>query len=116
MAADQSLAALFAAARIGHEAIYDLHSELVDRGLPSRESRSLLAESAEITLTDMPAVAARARRLEVRWQEQRVLDPTGASPTYEAVAAEVAHVEPMLRGRLDRLRRIAARLQELLDE
>jgi hypothetical protein len=77
---------------------------------------NLLAESARTTLTEVPEVAARARRLEARWQEQRVFDPAGAPATYEALATEVARVEPTLRERLDRLRRIAARLQEMLDE
>ena len=94
-----------AAVRIAHEAIYELHAELVARSAGEARRGELLAESARITLTEVPALTAQARQLAAAWHEQSLLDPARAEHTQRRLAAELEH--------LDRQREIARQLQEM---
>lgn len=108
---DEALAASF----IAHEAIFDMHRELVAGGQHRDTARELLAESAQITLEQLPRVTARARELNDRWGEKSVLDPRAAGETLTELEAEVERIEIELAAGLERLREIASRLRELLD-
>lgn len=108
---DEALRASF----IAHEAIFDMHRELVADGRHSDTAAEFLAESAEITLGRLPRITASTRELSDRLGEQSVLDPSAANETLAQLEAEVDRIEPELAVGLDRLREIASRLRELLD-
>lgn len=108
---DEALAASF----IAHEAIFDMHRELVGGGQHSDTASELLAESAQITLERLPEVTKEARQLSDRWSEQSVLDPSAADETLAELGAELDRIEPELAAGLKRLREIASRLGDLLD-
>ena len=112
----RELDSLFSTAAIGHEAISDIHRELVELGRSSRESRVLLDESAQITLSKMPAIAAEAHRLAAQWEDERVLNPEAAEVTLRDLSQEIERIEPELRKLLDRQQEIATRLRRMLDE
>jgi hypothetical protein len=109
------LDSLFSAALIAHEAIFEMSRELTSSGRAEENAAELLADSARITLTDLPTVAAGARDLAARWEEQCLLDPRAAEETADALAAEVARMEPELRGLMERQRQIAMQLRAMLD-
>jgi hypothetical protein len=98
----------FAAARIAHEAIWDLHHELVVSGSADERTRELLSEAARIAAVDMSDVSTEVRRLDALWSEQELLHPAAAANTLSALAAEVDRVEPQLaqlRARQDEIAR-----------
>lgn len=99
----------FAAARIAHEAIWDLHHELVTREGADKRTRELLCAAARIATVDMSHVSAQVRRLDALWSEQELLDPAAAADTLSALAAEVDRVEPQLA-------RLRARQDEIASE
>ncbi len=109
------LDALFSAAMIAHEAIFEMRRELIanDRGNP--EQAGLLEESAQIVTGKLPGLTARARRLSGKWTEQSLLDPEGAEETVGEIEAELAHLEPEVRSLLNRQHEIAARLRSMLE-
>jgi hypothetical protein len=99
-----------AAARIAHEAIWDLHRDLVVRGTADDRTRDLLGEAARIVTAEVPEVLTRVRHLDALWSEQELLDPPAAADTLRALMTEVDRVEPTL-GRLRaRHREVAAEL------
>jgi transposase len=100
---------------IAHEAIFDLHRKLASAGRDDPRTRDLLAESARIALQDLPELTAAARRLQVRWDEQSVLDPEHADRTLEAVRSELPRVEPEIRRLLGRQKAIARQLRSLIE-
>lgn len=106
----------FAAARIAHEAIWDLHRELVAAGRADERTRSLLAEAAQIAGVDMLGVATEIRRLDARWSEQELLDAAAAADTLRALGAEVDRVEPELARLRARQDELAAELLRLSNE
>lgn len=106
----------FAAARIAHEAIWDLHHELVSAGRADERTRSLLAEAAQIAGVDMPGVATEIRRLDARWSEQELLDAAAAADTLRALGDEVDRVEPELARLRTRQDELAAELLRLSNE
>lgn len=87
---------LFAAARIAHEVIWDLHRRLVVAGCADEDARDLLADVTRIATVDMPAAAAEVRRLATLWSEQHLLDPAAAVVTGRALAAEAQRAEALL--------------------
>lgn len=103
----------FAAARIAHEVIWDLHHELVVRGRADDHTRRLLDEAAQIVTIDMPKVATEIRRLDALWVEQDVLDPPAAALTLLTLVAEVDRVEPRLAGLRTRQNEVARELRRL---
>ena len=109
------LDSLFSAALIAHEAIFEMRRELVAGGQADATAAKLVAESARITLTDLPAIAAGPRDLAARWEEQSVLDPRTAERTAEALAAELDRIEPELKRLMERQRQIAVQLRSMLD-
>jgi hypothetical protein len=107
---------LFAAVRIAYEAIYNLHGELGRRGLLEALAEGLLAESAAITVTEVPKLTTEVRRLVRSWREQSVLDPGGAERTLHQLETELQRVEPGIRRLIDRQREIARELRSLGEE
>ncbi len=63
------LDALFSAAMIAHEAIFEMHRELIARDLGNAEQARLLEESAQIVTSKLPGLTATARRLSGEWSE-----------------------------------------------
>jgi len=106
----------FAAARIAHEAIWDLHHELVTTGRADERTRQLLNEAARITAVDMSDVATEVRRLDALWSEQELLDPAAAADTLRALGAEVDRVEPQLAWLRARQNELAMHLRRLVTE
>jgi predicted metal-dependent hydrolase len=68
----------FAAARIAHEYVSDLHRELVELDLANEHTRELMHESAAVTLERMPALADRMHGLEREWDEQETAGSCGS--------------------------------------
>jgi len=99
---------------IAHETIYELRSVLVGRHLATPMTDALLAESARITLDEIPAITASLRRLGTRWHEQRVLAPETADETAADLDRELARIQSSVQGWLDRQAAIGAELRAAL--
>jgi hypothetical protein len=102
----------FAAARIAHEYVFDLHRGLVELDAADHRTRELLDESAAVALERMPELTRRLRGLEREWAEQELLDPPAAERTIERLDGEVAELVPALAALRARQNQIVA---ELLD-
>jgi hypothetical protein len=102
----------FAAARIAHEYVFDLHRELVELDIADENTRELLHESASVALERMPELTRPLRGLEREWAEQELLDPPAAERTIERLDGEVAELVPALAALRARQNQIVA---ELLD-
>jgi hypothetical protein len=105
-AAIKRLDALFSAAMIAHEAIFEMRRELIanDRG-----------DAEQAGLLELPGLTARVRQLSGKWAEQSLLHPEGAEQTLGEVEAELEHIEPEVQSLLNRQREIAARLRSMLE-
>ncbi len=103
-------------ARLGHEAIWELHGDLVLRGRAGDDSRALLARSARIAAVDVPNVVREAQRLRARWFEQDLLDPPAAAMTLASLQAEVERIQPQLDFLMASQRRVAAVLRRVLED
>ena len=99
-----------AAARIAHEAIWDLHRELVASARADDRTRDLLGEAARIVTVDVPEALTQVRRLDALWSEQELLNPPAAADTLRALSVEVDRVEPQLARLRARHREVAAEL------
>jgi len=108
------LDSIFSASLIAHEAIFEMHRELVADQPSDRTIVDLLGESAQITVSRLPTAAAEARRLAARWDEQSVLEPDSADARLRDLEAELDRVVPELNALLDRQREIAFRLRSML--
>jgi hypothetical protein len=86
----------FAAARIAHEYVADLHRELVELDAAGDHTRELLRESAAVVFERMPELTSRLRGLEHKWAEQELLDPPAAERTIERLEVEFAKLIPAL--------------------
>jgi len=104
----------FAAARIAHEYVADLHRELVELDAAGEHTRKLLRESAAVVFERMPALASRLRGLEREWAEQELLDPPAAERTVERLEVELGELAPALVARRARQNQIAAELLDLV--
>lgn len=102
----------FAAARIAHEYVFDLHRELVELDAADHHTRELLHESAAVALERMPELALRLRCLEREWPKQELLDSRAAECTIDRLDGEVAELAPALAALRARQNQIVA---ELLD-
>lgn len=102
----------FAAARIAHEYVFDLHRELVELDAADGHTRELLHESATVALARMPELTSRLRGPEREWSEQELLDPPAAERTLERLNRDVAAFLPALVALRARQNQIVA---ELLD-
>lgn len=111
----RKLDSFFSASLIAHEAIFEMRRELVATGRGGREPTALLEESARVTVTDLPSITRRARRLAARWDEQGLLDPEVAGTTIHALAAKLDRIGPQVGSLLERQRQIAARLRSMVD-
>lgn len=109
------LDALFGAAMIAHEAIFEMRRELIANDRSNPEQAGLLEESAQIVTGKLPGLTARVRQLSGKWTEQSLLDPEGAEQTLGEVEAELEHIEPEVQSLLSRQREIAARLRSMLE-
>ena len=109
------LDALFSAAMIAHEAIFEMRRELIanDRGNP--EQARLLEESAQIVTGALPGLTVRVRQLSGKWAEENLLHPEAAETTLGEVAAELRRIEPEVQALLNRQREIAGRLRSMLE-
>ncbi len=113
-AAIKRLDALFSASMIAHEAIFEMCRELIAKGRGSAEQARLLEESARITASELPRLAATARELAARWTEQSLLDPDAAKATLREFEAELGRIEPEAQALLERQRQIAVALRAML--
>jgi hypothetical protein len=109
------LDALFSAAMIAHEAIFEMRRELIASDRGDAEQARLLEESAQIVTGKLPGLTARVRQLSGKWAEQSVLHPERAEETLAEVEAELEQVEPEVQSLLHRQREIAARLRLMLE-
>jgi hypothetical protein len=100
----------FAAARIAHEYISDLHRELVELDAADEHTRELLHEPVAVTLERMPTVTRRLRALEREWAEQELLDPLTADRTIRRLEDDLADVMPAIAELRARQNQIAAKL------
>jgi DUF1365 family protein len=107
---------LFEAARIAHEASFELHRRLVGLEADDDHTRSLLHESARLALDELPAVTDEARRLADRWREQSLLDPDAADERVQDLRVELDRLGPDLDGIRDRQREIARELRSRVGE
>jgi hypothetical protein len=114
-AAIKRLDALFSAAMIAHEAIFEMRRELIASDRGDAEQARLLEESAQIVTGKLPSLTVRVRQLSDRWAEQSLLHPEGAEETLAEVKAELERVEPRIQPLLSRQREIAARLRSMLE-
>ncbi len=99
---------------IAHETIYELRSAIVGRHGATPKTDALLAESARITLDEIPALTASLRRLGTKWHEQRVLAPEAANETAVELDRELERIQASVQARLDRQAAIAAELRAAL--
>lgn len=111
----ERLDSLFSPSLIAHEAIFDLHRELVSVGRDTERSHELLEEAARVILRQLPELAEQPRNLAIRWEEQNVLDPGAADETLHEFAGELERVEPQVACVRDRQREIAASLRSMLE-
>jgi hypothetical protein len=102
----------FAAARIAHEYVFDLHRELVELDAADNHTHELLRESSDVVLRWMPALTRGWRGLERRWAEQELLDPPAAERTVAVLEEKMAELTPALAALRDRQNEIAAELLE----
>ncbi|HEV3322235.1 MAG TPA: hypothetical protein VG147_08620 [Solirubrobacteraceae bacterium] len=102
----------FAAARIAHEYVFDLHRELVELDAADHHTRELLHEATVVVLDRMPELTRRLRGTEYEWAEQELLDPPAAKRSIERLDGEVAELVPALAALRARQNQIVA---ELLD-
>jgi hypothetical protein len=109
------LDALFSAAMIAHEAIFEMRRELIARDLSDAGQARLLEESAQIVTSKLPELTARARQLSGEWSEQNLLHPEGAEKTIAEIETELKRVEPEIRLLLNRQREIAGRIRSMLE-
>jgi hypothetical protein len=107
---------LFEAARIAHEASFELHRRLVSLEADDDHTRSLLHESARLALDELPAVTGQARRLADRWHEESLLDPDAADQRLQDLRAELDRLRPDLDRIRDRQREIALELRSRVRE
>ena len=106
----------FAAARIAHEYVFDLHRELTDLDAADDHTRDLLRESAAVALERMPGLTHRLRGLEREWAEQELLDPSAAERTVERLNSEVAVLVPALTALRARQNQIVADLVDRVSQ
>lgn len=101
-------------ARIGHQYAFSVHRQLVELDADGDHTRKLLAESAAITLQEIPRLTRDWRALEREWSEQELLDPPKAEHTAETLAGRFTELGPALRALLARQDELVAELVRLL--
>jgi hypothetical protein len=111
----EQLDGYFAAARIAHEYVADMHRELVELDAADDHTRTRLRESAAVVFDRMPTLTSRLQGLEREWAEQELLDPPAAERTIERLAVELAQLVPALTALRARQNQIAAALLDLIN-
>lgn len=109
------LDAVFSAAMIAHEAIFEMRRELIASDRGNAEQARLLEESAQIVTGKLPGLTANVRQLSDKWAERSLLHPEGAEETLAEVEEELGRIEPDVQSLLNRQREIAARLRSMLE-
>jgi hypothetical protein len=104
----------FAATRIAHEYVADLHRELVELDAAGDHTRELLRESGAVVFERMPGLTGLLRGLEREWAEQELLDPPAAEQTIERLEVELAMLVPALTALRARQNEIAGELLDLV--
>lgn len=102
-----------AASRIAHEAVSRLQQTLAARDRYDEHARELVREAARVALSELPDTLREARRLRALWEDQRLLDPEGATETLGALEAEMGRIQPRLAGVRERQNAIVRELREL---
>ena len=104
------------AARYGHEYAFRAHRQLVELDADGDHTRKLLAESAAITLQEMPRLSRDWLAVQSEWSEQELLDPAKAEVTARALEVLFAELGPELEALLLRQDEIVAELVRLLND
>jgi hypothetical protein len=99
----------------GHQYAFGVQRELVVLDAGGDHTRRLLAESADITLREMPGLTSDLRSLGREWFEQELLDPPKAERTARALEVRFAQLRPKLEALLLRQDEIVAELVRLLN-
>jgi hypothetical protein len=102
------------AARYGHEYAFRVHRQLVELDADGDHTRKLLAESAAITLQEMPALTRDWLAVQREWSEQELLDPPKAELTARALEVGFTELGPALQALLARQDELVAELVGLL--
>jgi len=100
----------------GHQYAFGVQRELVELDAGGDHTLKLLAESASITLQEMPALTDDLRSLGREWSEQELLDPPTAERTARALDLRFTELRPKLEALLRRQDEIVAELVRLLGE
>lgn len=104
------------AARFGHEYAFRVHRELVELDADGDDTRNLLAESAAITLQEMPQLSRDWLAVQREWSEQELLDPPKAEVTARALEVRFTELGPQLEALLLRQDKLVAELVGLLND
>jgi hypothetical protein len=104
------------AAQYGHQYAFHVHRQLVELDADGDDMRKLLAESAAITLQEIPALTRGWRTLGREWSEQELLDPLKAGRTARALEVRFTEMGPALEALLVRQDEIVAELVGLLND
>jgi hypothetical protein len=104
------------AAQYGHQYAFHVHRQLVELDAGDDHARTLLAESATITLQEMPRLTRDWRILEGEWSEQELLDPPKADLTARTLEVLFAELGPALEALLLRQDELVAELVGLLND
>lgn len=111
----ERLDAYFAAARIAHEVIWDLHEELTLLGKSDEHTREQLRRAARVAAVEMPDVARKALKLRRQLAEQQLLDPSAAQQTLLSLRAELERIEPELKELRALQNEVAREFRRLID-
>ena len=103
------------AAELAHIYAFGVRRELIELDADGARIRRLLAESAAITLQEIPALVRDWRLLEREWLEVELLDPANLDRKTQALKAHFAELDPALHALRVRQDEIAAELTDLLD-
>ncbi|MGH2902857.1 MAG: hypothetical protein ACRDK7_04640 [Solirubrobacteraceae bacterium] len=104
------------AARYAHEYAFRVHRRLVELDADGDHTRKLLAESAAITLQQMPALVRGWRTLEREWSEQELLDPPKAEHTARVLEVRFTDLGPEIEALRVRQDKIVTELNDLLGD
>lgn len=99
-----------------HERVAHLHRELGVLGGHTAEALQLLHKSAQIALTETPALLREVGEMAMRWEEQELLDPPAAIETLIALEAGLDEVDAELQALHRRHAQIAGQMQILLEQ
>jgi hypothetical protein len=103
------------AAELAHAYAFGIHRQIVELDADGDQTRKLLADSAAITLQEIPALTRDWRVLERQWSEVELLDPANLDRVTHALEVRFAELGPALKTLLLRQDQIVAKLVNLLE-